>query len=116
MCARTSGPRSVMPAVPQRLLRRRTLTQIPVPAGLSGAAVGCLRGGQMCCWAGFPRLRLVPKPAAKRDGKNPTLTVGRKTLRCYHTLPELGDAALALPDIDGRKRLREVASPHDVEQ
>jgi hypothetical protein len=66
----------------------------------------------MCCWARFPRLRLVPKPAGKHDGKNPTLTVGRKTLRrCYHMLPELGDAALALPDIDGRKRLPEVASP-----
>jgi transposase len=39
--------------------------------------------------------------AAKRDGhngKNPTLAVERKILRrCYHTLRELGDAALALP-------------------
>jgi transposase len=42
------------------------------------------------------------KLAAKRDGhngKNPTLAVERKILRrCYHTLRELGDAALALPD------------------
>ncbi len=40
--------------------------------------------------------------AAKHDGhngKNPTLAVERKVLRrCYHTLRELGDAALALPD------------------
>jgi hypothetical protein len=41
------------------------------------------------------------KLAAKRDGhngKNPTLAVERKILRrCYHTLRELGDIALALP-------------------
>jgi len=41
------------------------------------------------------------KLAAKHDGhngKNPTLAVERKILRrCYHTLRELGDAALALP-------------------
>ena len=40
--------------------------------------------------------------AAKHDGhngKNPTLAVERKILRrCYHTLRELGDAALAVPD------------------
>jgi transposase len=40
--------------------------------------------------------------AAKHDGhngKNPTLAVERKILRrCYHTLRELGDAAVALPD------------------
>ena len=39
--------------------------------------------------------------AAKRDGhngKNPTLAVERKILRrSYHTLRELGDAALAMP-------------------
>jgi hypothetical protein len=39
--------------------------------------------------------------AAKRDGhngKNPTLAVERKILRrCYHSLRDLGDAALALP-------------------
>ncbi|MFZ1174886.1 MAG: hypothetical protein WAO15_01130 [Mycobacterium sp.] len=53
----------------------------------------------MCCRARFPGLRLLPKPAAEHDGKNPTLTVERKTLRrCYHMLRELGDAALALPD------------------
>jgi transposase len=41
------------------------------------------------------------KLAAKRDGnngKNPTLAVERKILRrCYHTLRELGDDALAMP-------------------
>ena len=37
--------------------------------------------------------------AARPDsGKNPTLAMERKILRrCYHTLRELGDAALALP-------------------
>jgi transposase len=42
------------------------------------------------------------KLAAKHDGhngKNPTLAVERKILRrCYHTLRELGDTALALPN------------------
>ncbi len=53
--------------------------------------------------------------AAKHDGhngKNPTLAVERKILRrCYHTLRELGDAALALPDTRtaGGGRLRCVA-------
>ena len=53
--------------------------------------------------------------AAKHDGhngKNPTLAVERKILRrCYHTLRELGDAALALPDprTTGGGRLRCVA-------
>jgi transposase len=37
--------------------------------------------------------------ARPHNGKNPTLAVERKILRrCYHTLRELGDAALALPD------------------
>jgi transposase len=37
--------------------------------------------------------------AARKDGKRPTLAVERKVLRrCYHTLRELGDAALAEPD------------------
>ena len=37
--------------------------------------------------------------ARPHNGKNPTLAVERKLLRrCYHTLRELGDAALALPD------------------
>ena len=44
------------------------------------------------------------KLAAKHDGhngKNPTLAVERKILRrCYHTLRELGDAALAMPVAD----------------
>jgi transposase len=40
--------------------------------------------------------RLAARP---HSGKNPTLAVERKLLRrCYHTLRELGDAALALPD------------------
>jgi transposase len=51
---------------------------------------------------GSPDYGYYCKLAAKRDGhngKNPTLAVERKILRrCYHTLRELGDAALALPD------------------
>jgi transposase len=36
--------------------------------------------------------------AAPHSGKNPTLAVERKLLRrCYHTLRELGDAALSAP-------------------
>ena len=38
------------------------------------------------------------KLAATRDGKRATLAVGRKLLRrCYHTLRELGDTAMAIP-------------------
>jgi transposase len=41
----------------------------------------------------YRRLAAVP-----HNGKNPTLAVERKILRrCYHTLRELGDAALAMP-------------------
>ena len=72
-------------------------------------------------WAAFEAAKCAARPgspdygyyrklAAKRDGhngKNPTLAVERKILRrCYHTLRELGDAALALPDI----RPQEVAA------
>jgi transposase len=50
---------------------------------------------------GSPDYAYYHKLAAKRDGhngKNPTLAVERKILRrCYHTLRELGDAALAMP-------------------
>ena len=59
---------------------------------------------------GSPDHGYYHKLAAKHDGhngKNPTLAVERKILRrCYHTLRELGDAALALPDI----RPQEVAA------
>jgi len=51
---------------------------------------------------GSPDYGYYHKLAAKHDGhngKNPTLAVERKILRrCYHTLRELGDAALGLPD------------------
>jgi transposase len=51
---------------------------------------------------GSPDYAYYRRVAAKHDGKNgknPTLAVERKILRrCYHTLRELGDAALALPD------------------
>ena len=50
---------------------------------------------------GSPDYDYYRRLAAKRDGhngKNPTLAVERKILRrCYHTLRQLGDAALALP-------------------
>ena len=50
---------------------------------------------------GSPDYAHYHRLAAKRDGhngKNPTLAVERKILRrCYHTLRELGDAALAQP-------------------
>src|SRR3954452_14547794 len=50
---------------------------------------------------GSPDYAYYRRLAAKHDGhngKNPTLAVERKILRrCYHTLRELGDAALALP-------------------
>jgi transposase len=52
---------------------------------------------------GSPDYGYYHQLAAKRDarnGKNPTLAVERKILRrCYHTLRELGDAALALPTL-----------------
>ena len=58
---------------------------------------------------GSPDYAYYHKLAAKRDGhngKNPTLAVERKILRrCYHTLRELGDAALALPVTRGGGRL-----------
>src|ERR1700730_10636935 len=50
---------------------------------------------------GSPDPGYYPNLVAKHDGhngKNPTLAVERKILRrCYHTLRELGDAALAMP-------------------
>ena len=63
---------------------------------------------------GSPDYAYYHQLAAKHDGhngKNPTLAVERKILRrCYHTLRELGDAALALPDpVRGGGRLRCVA-------
>lgn len=63
-------------------------------------------------WAAFEAAKCAARPsspdyvyyhklAAKHDGhngKNPTLAVERKLLRrCYHSLRELGDAALAMP-------------------
>ena len=57
---------------------------------------------------GSPDYAYYHKLAAKHDGhngKNPTLAVERKILRrCYHTLRELGDAALALPDTRPQRR------------
>ena len=61
-------------------------------------------------WAAFEAAKCAARPAspdyayyqqvaARKDGKRPTLAVERKVLRrCYHTLRELGDAALAAPD------------------
>ncbi|MGO9507519.1 MAG: transposase, partial [Mycobacterium sp.] len=51
---------------------------------------------------GSPDYDYYHQQAAKHDGhngKNPTLSVERKILRrCYHTLRELGDAALSPPE------------------
>ena len=53
---------------------------------------------------GSPDYAYYHQLAAKHDGhngKNPTLAVERKILRrCYHTLRELGDAALSPPQPD----------------
>jgi transposase len=47
---------------------------------------------------GSPHHAYYHKVAARRDGKRATLAVERKLLRrCYHTLRELGDAAVAMP-------------------
>jgi transposase len=48
---------------------------------------------------GSPDYAYYQRLAARPDnGKNPTLAVERKILRrSYHTLRELGDAALAMP-------------------
>jgi transposase len=58
--------------------------------------------GKCAARPGSPDYAYYHKLAAKHDhhnGKNPTLAVERKIVRrCYHTLRELGDAALALPD------------------
>jgi transposase len=71
------------------------------------------QGSPQLRWAAFEAAKAPPRPgspdyayyrklAAKHvghNGKNPTLAVERKLLRrCYHTLREVGDAALALPD------------------
>ena len=62
------------------------------PAG--GALADDVRAGDL------PDVGLVT-PNLQHDGhngKNPTLAVERKILRrCYHTLRELGDAALSPP-------------------
>ena len=45
-----------------------------------------------------PTTATTHQVAARKDGKRPTLAVERKILRrCYHTLRELGDTALAVP-------------------
>jgi hypothetical protein len=66
-------------------------------------------------WAVFEAAKCAARPgspdyayyrrlaAAPDNGKNPTLAVERKILRrSYHTLRELGDAALAMPDPEGK--------------
>ncbi len=70
-------------------------------------------------WAVFEAAKCAARPgspdyayyhhlaASPHNGKNPTLAVERKLLRrCYHTLCELGDTALALP----RTRPQQVAA------
>ena len=81
------------------LLRRQTLTGASVPAGLPRAALGHLRGAKCAARRGSPDYAYYHQVAARPDsGKIPTLAVERKILRrCYHTLRDLGDAALAMP-------------------
>jgi transposase len=67
------------------------------------------QGSPQLRWAAFEAAKCAARPgapdyayyhqvAARKDGKRPTLAVERKILRrCYHTLRELGDAALAAP-------------------
>ena len=85
-------------------LRRQTLCRTSVPPRIACAAVGSLRGGQMRCSRRLTGLHLLSpgrrraRGRKQRNGKNPTLAVERKLLRrCYHTLRELGEVALAPP-------------------
>ena len=73
------------------------------------------QGSPALRWAAFEAAKCAVRPGSpdyayyqqvaerargkkQTSGKNPTLAVERKLLcRCYHTLRELGDAALALP-------------------
>ena len=72
----------------------------PIPAGAAGAALGAVRGR-----AGRPPGRTQPRPSVVprgqgADRRQPCLpgVLARKLLRrCYHTLRELGDEALAPP-------------------
>jgi transposase len=75
------------------------------------------QGSPQLRWAAFEAAKCAARPGSPdytyyhqvadrpHSGKNPTLAVERKLLRrCYHTLRELGDAALAPP----------VAEPQEV--
>jgi len=67
------------------------------------------QGSPTLRWAAFEAAKCAARPgspdyayyhnvADRIDGKRPALAVERKLLRrCYHTLRELGDTALALP-------------------
>ncbi|HTX94947.1 MAG TPA: transposase [Mycobacterium sp.] len=67
------------------------------------------QGSPQLRWAAFEAAKCAARPGspdyvyyhqmgARKDGKRPTLAVERKVLcRCYHTLRELGDTALAAP-------------------
>src|SRR4029079_8547336 len=48
------------------LLRRQTRTGAPVPAGLAGAALGGVRGGQVRRPARVPRSRLLPQAGGQK--------------------------------------------------
>ena len=73
------------------------------------------QGSPALRWAAFEAAKCAARPGSpdyayyhqvaertrgnkQTSGKNPTLAVERQLLRrCYHTLRELGDAALAMP-------------------
>jgi transposase len=79
----------------------------PLPAN---ARRGARQGSPELRWAAFEAAKRAARRGAPDypyyhrvaarpgNGKDPTLAVERKLLRrCYHTLRELGDAALAPP-------------------
>jgi transposase len=62
-------------------------------AAFEAAKCAARRGSPDCAY-----YRRLAAKRAGHNGKNPTLAVERKILRrCYHSLRELGDAALAIP-------------------
>lgn len=69
--------------------------------GSSELRWAAFEAARCAAWRGSPDYAYYHKLAAKHDGhngKNPALAVERKILRrCYHTLRELGDGALAVP-------------------
>lgn len=69
---------------------------------------GAFEAAKCAVRPGSPDYRYNRVLAAKRDGrngKNPTLAVGRMLCRSYHTMSGLGDAALAMPLTETQKEV-----------